>query len=55
MDRHFTPAELEENDWLAKKFPMAICECGEVTLGGDDVTFPEGKATFTPHTHKGEA
>jgi hypothetical protein len=31
-----------------------MCECGEVTLGGDEVSFPGGKVTFTPHTHEGE-
>ncbi len=50
MDRHFTPVELEEADWLSKKYPLATCECGEITLGGNDGTFP-----FAPHTHKEEA
>jgi hypothetical protein len=51
MSEHFTVEELAEADQLAELYPMAICECGEVTLGGDNVSFPDGKTTFTPHTH----
>ena len=49
-----TEEERREHEELARKYPMAICECGEVTLGGDEVSFPGGKVTFTPHTHEGE-
>jgi hypothetical protein len=49
MSEYFTAEELAEDARLAKLYPMALCECGEVTLGGDDVSFPNGKTTFTPH------
>jgi hypothetical protein len=46
-----TPAERLEAEELAR---LHYCKCGEVTLGGSDISFPDGKATFTKHTHKEE-
>lgn len=51
----YTEEELAEADRLAELYPMETCHCGEVTLGGDTVSFPNGKTTFTPHNHEEEA
>jgi hypothetical protein len=43
---------LEKARELAELYPLAQCECGEITLGGSDVVIADGETTFPEHTHE---
>jgi hypothetical protein len=40
---------IKEAKKLAKLYPLEMCKCGTVTLGGSDVVIKNGETTFPEH------